>query len=255
VSVEAPPRTPEQDELDALIEEARRRARRRRLGYAAVVVALVAAAGGIYLAFGGGDGGGGATLHGNAAPGRGAAPGSSRPDSGSKPGYTDRNCTRAGEIAHDALFVCFRGNEGDHGTFILGDPDSNRVLPVGLPPLPGDHPVGRWSWAAVAPSGDTVLLQWSAECEVPITFLVGAGGGAPKAIKGLSPAGQSFALGWTPSGRAFVVAKSGGCGGSSPRLLEVSESGAILKHWTLTEREAAALEPSIAPRAVGELLP
>lgn len=45
-----------QDELDALIEEARRRARRRRLAYLAAFVGLLAVAGGIYAGFGGGGG-------------------------------------------------------------------------------------------------------------------------------------------------------------------------------------------------------
>jgi hypothetical protein len=54
--VQAPPRPPQHDELEALIEEARRRARRRRLGYAAVVLGLLAVAGGLYAGFGGGGG-------------------------------------------------------------------------------------------------------------------------------------------------------------------------------------------------------
>jgi hypothetical protein len=54
--VQAPPRPPEQDELEALIEEARRRAwrRRRRYGIALFVVASLGA--GLYLGFGGGGG-------------------------------------------------------------------------------------------------------------------------------------------------------------------------------------------------------
>jgi hypothetical protein len=53
---QAPPRSPEQDELDALIEEARRRARRRRFGYLALAVAASLVAGGAYLAIGGSGG-------------------------------------------------------------------------------------------------------------------------------------------------------------------------------------------------------
>jgi hypothetical protein len=54
VSVEAPPREPEQDELDALIEEARRRTRRRRLTYASLLAAAALIAVGSYLLIGGG---------------------------------------------------------------------------------------------------------------------------------------------------------------------------------------------------------
>jgi hypothetical protein len=56
VSVEAPPRPPEQDELDALIEEARRRARRRRLGIVAVLVTAGLASAALYIALSGGGG-------------------------------------------------------------------------------------------------------------------------------------------------------------------------------------------------------
>jgi hypothetical protein len=50
--------TRHEDELDALIEEARRRARRRRLGYLGLAVAATVTAGSAYLAItGGGDSG------------------------------------------------------------------------------------------------------------------------------------------------------------------------------------------------------
>jgi len=46
------PRPPEQDELQALIEDARRRARRRRAGYASVAVIVVVLGGCLYAALG-----------------------------------------------------------------------------------------------------------------------------------------------------------------------------------------------------------
>ena len=60
VVVDAPPKAPSQhrpaqDELEALIEEARRRARRRRLRYAAAALASASAAS-AFFAFNGGDG-------------------------------------------------------------------------------------------------------------------------------------------------------------------------------------------------------
>jgi hypothetical protein len=62
---QAPPRSRDQDELDALIEEARRRAWRRRRWYGLAVVAAVLVAGGLYLGFSGGGGsGGGSTSQG-----------------------------------------------------------------------------------------------------------------------------------------------------------------------------------------------
>jgi hypothetical protein len=97
VPVQAPLRPPEQDELDALIEEARRRARRRRLGYAAVVVGLLAAAG-LYLGFGGGGrgGGGGATLRGEGSSGGSAGPSAPRPASASREDVHQWRCPGRG---------------------------------------------------------------------------------------------------------------------------------------------------------------
>ncbi len=56
MSVKAPPQAPEQDELEALIEEARRRARRRRLGIAGVLMTAGLASAALYIALGGGGG-------------------------------------------------------------------------------------------------------------------------------------------------------------------------------------------------------
>ena len=57
IPVEAPSIPPTQQELDALIEEARQRARRRRMGYAAVI-ATTAIGIAVAIAFGGGGSGG-----------------------------------------------------------------------------------------------------------------------------------------------------------------------------------------------------
>jgi hypothetical protein len=56
-SLQAPPRPRDQDELEALIEEARRRARRRRIRYATLAagVVLIAAGTGIWLSTRGGS--------------------------------------------------------------------------------------------------------------------------------------------------------------------------------------------------------
>jgi hypothetical protein len=53
----APPHGPDQEELDALIEEARHRARRRRLGWLGLVVAAALVGLGAYLLIGGGGNG------------------------------------------------------------------------------------------------------------------------------------------------------------------------------------------------------
>jgi hypothetical protein len=76
--ITAPPRRPDADqELDALIEEARRRARRRRLGYLALAAAAALIAGGAYLAAGGGGGDRAPAGSASNEPGAPATPGSS----------------------------------------------------------------------------------------------------------------------------------------------------------------------------------
>jgi hypothetical protein len=96
VPVEAPQRAPEQEELDALIEEARRRARRRRLGYAASVIAAMVAAGCLYLAFGGGGSDSGTTPQGHAESGGGAAPSAARSASASRQALYRHRCPGRG---------------------------------------------------------------------------------------------------------------------------------------------------------------
>ncbi|MBV9798635.1 MAG: hypothetical protein JO039_11375 [Solirubrobacterales bacterium] len=70
-AVEAPHRPSEQEELQALIEEARRRARRRRRRYAITLVVAVLAAGALYLVLASGDGGAGVPTRGPQAAGVG----------------------------------------------------------------------------------------------------------------------------------------------------------------------------------------
>jgi hypothetical protein len=91
--VEAPLRPPEQDELDALIEEARRRARRRRLGYAAAAIAAAAIAGGLYIGFGG-AGGGNPAMRGE--PSQGGGAGASQRSSQSRVAPESRPCNPRG---------------------------------------------------------------------------------------------------------------------------------------------------------------
>jgi hypothetical protein len=74
---------------------------------------------------------------------------------------------------------------------------------------PRGSPVGHWVWAAFAPRGGAILAQWSAECEVPVAYLVTNGS--------LLPYGrESVALGWLPSGEALIHFPNGPCGGDSP---------------------------------------
>jgi hypothetical protein len=70
---------------------------------------------------------------------------------------------------------------------------------------PGE--IGHWVWAERSPSGDAILAQWSAECEVPVAYRIR--NGVPRAY-----GRESVALGWLPVGEALIHFPNGPCGGS-----------------------------------------
>jgi hypothetical protein len=72
---------------------------------------------------------------------------------------------------------------------------------------PGE--VGHWVWAERSPSGDAILAQWSAECEVPVAYRIR--NGVARAY-----GSETVALGWLPTGEAVVHFRPLGCT-SSPR--------------------------------------
>lgn len=66
--------------------------------------------------------------------------------------------------------------------------------------------IGHWLWAALAPRGDALLAQWSAECEVPVAYLI---------VRGVlhSYGSGTVALGWLAKDTALVhFPRGGGCG-------------------------------------------
>jgi hypothetical protein len=67
--------------------------------------------------------------------------------------------------------------------------------------------VGHWVWGERSPTGNALLAQWSAECEVPVAYLV---------IRGKLDAfgDETLALGWLPTGEAVVHFRPLGCAGS-----------------------------------------
>lgn len=134
-------------------------------------------------------------------------------------------CQRIGTFHGEALRLCFKPNADDHGRFFLRSGTTARKLAVSSPgPTPTAADAGKaghWAWAAVSPDEKTLLAQWSAECEVPLAFLVDLANGAPTPVTGESDWAESpmsIALGWTTDGRAIVfLPKGGSCGdGTSP---------------------------------------
>jgi hypothetical protein len=126
------------------------------------------------------------------------------------------DCQTAGEAGAERLQLCFKPNADDHGRFFLENGSSERRLAVSPPgPTPSAAAaglVGHWAWAALSPNGKTILAQWSAECEVPIAFLVDIRVGSPRPITGeedWAKAPVSVALGWTTDGRAIALLAEG----------------------------------------------
>jgi hypothetical protein len=74
------------------------------------------------------------------------------------------------------------------------------------------HPAGSWVPERLFPSpdGETLLAQWSGQCEVQSTYLVSAQTGSRRAI--LGPADESAALGWTKGGAAKIRVPRPVCG-------------------------------------------
>ncbi len=102
---------------------------------------------------------------------------------------------------HRELFVCGAAVR----TVTYGPPGSKPALRV-VARAPGK--VGHWVWAEFAPRGGGFLAQWSAECEVPVAYLVSDG-------KLRSYGQESAALGWLPGGEALIHFPNGPCAGAS----------------------------------------
>jgi hypothetical protein len=87
--------------------------------------------------------------------------------------------------------------------------------------------VGHWERAELAPSGSAFLAQWSAECEVPVAFLVAGGVMRPYGGKAIRDAPASVALGWLRNGNALILFPNGACGGGfrRPGIYSVPRNG------------------------------
>jgi hypothetical protein len=119
------------------------------------------------------------------------------------------DCEPAGQRGDETLFLCWRGDSRYHGRFVFVAGDTERPVEV---PSPGG--IGHWAWAELSPDGETILAQWSAECEVPIAYFIPAAGGRPReAVEAYS----SRAVGWADEGRAIVKLLESACGASAPK--------------------------------------
>jgi hypothetical protein len=70
--------------------------------------------------------------------------------------------------------------------------------------------IGHWVWAERSPRGDAVPAQWSAECEVPVAYLIADG-------RLRAYGRESVALGFLPDGAALIHFPNGACAGTTQR--------------------------------------
>jgi hypothetical protein len=110
------------------------------------------------------------------------------------------------------------GPRGGHGRFTF----RGRTIPIASPTT---APAGHWAAGFLSHDGRTLLLQWIAECEVPVAFFVPARGGTPRVVTGerdWANAPASVAHGWTWRGNKAIVEVLPGCserGASKVRLI------------------------------------
>lgn len=71
--------------------------------------------------------------------------------------------------------------------------------------------VGHWRSVERSPDGHTLLLQWSAECEVPVAYFANADGSNVRPVA-RDPGIESGALGWARDRRAVIAFPKGSCG-------------------------------------------
>ena len=114
------------------------------------------------------------------------------------PTRTPPDCTPMEPGSNDRFLLC-RSRPTDRGGFWFR---GRGQIPVAYP---SKGPAGHWSGGFLA--GDTLLAQWTAECEVPFAFFVPARGGTPRLVTGersMENAPASIAHGWTISGEAVI---------------------------------------------------
>jgi hypothetical protein len=142
----------------------------------------------------------------------------------------DPNCQDAGRAGARVFRACYRPqltgqpapSAGErHGRLEVSEangPWRRLKVPHPLGAKPGRPAAGHWDWAAVSPDGKWLLAQWTAECEVPVAFLVPArGGDAVPVARDRYGASTSKALGWTRDGRAIIELPGLSCGSTSQR--------------------------------------
>jgi len=118
-------------------------------------------------------------------------------------------CVDAARDGADRLVVCPSGRQMARRVVRVTPSGERTVLvkPVGM--------VGHWRSVAVSPDGRTLLLQWSAECEVPVAYFAPAAGGKARPVHRRDV--ESVAQGWTLEGLARIRFPKDICGAGHER--------------------------------------
>jgi len=102
------------------------------------------------------------------------------------------------------------------------------------PPLGTSVRSGWFGWytsAEVSPDGQTLLLQYSGQCETPNAFFEPVSGGRPRPVTGEADwrtAPESSAIGWMRDGSALVRLLPFACGqGARPGIYAISPAGGM----------------------------
>jgi hypothetical protein len=123
-------------------------------------------------------------------------------------------CTPIEAGRNDRYLLCWRpSSPSDRGGFSFR---GRGRIPIAYP---YEGPAGQWSGGFLSPDGETLLAQWTAECEVPFAFFVPARGGTPRLVTGersIEDAPPSIAHGWTVGGEAIIEVIPG-CSEGTPQ--------------------------------------
>jgi hypothetical protein len=181
--------------LDPLIAEAKRRMRRRRLFLAVLVLVGAGAVGGIVLLAG--SPGSPGTPAATPAPANGLGEGAP-PQLGK---VLASRCTSVSG-GFRACTVYRVGGEVSRIERRRGSGWSVALAPGRAPYPRAPYPhVGYWRRVLSGPGRGMVLAEWSAECEVPFTYLITT---RNPSLRAVFPAHPVSALGWTSDGLARV---------------------------------------------------
>ena len=130
------------------------------------------------------------------------------------------------------------------GRNILRAARSGKRAVLAAPP-PSGVKLGHWEQAFLAPDGRRLLVQWSAECEIPITFVIHSRGGPLRVVSGernWADAPESIALGFASDGRAMVLFPVAACGSGIERAgIYAIEMRSYRRRFVFPVRRGAAV--------------